>query len=147
MWKPGTEKPKKKEPKKPTVGSITSSDGLAQNKSPPSVKKLSTGTMNMRFMQRTTTNTTVSPKQLQSVSPEEEEDTVNDVDMMLRQVDDDEPARFALATAQDMYGTVLMGRRSFGGFRPVVEQMHQQAEAAIDNDNKKERKRKRDKKK
>ena len=142
MWKPGAERPKKSKSKGQDQGSGLSSGLMASHKSPPAVKKLSSGTMNMRFMQRTS----ISPKQLQhqtqkqqspipekanaaspmDVEPHLDADGNNDNETTTTK------SRFVAATAQDMYGTVLMGRRSFGGFRPVVEQMHKQSLKSVD---------------
>ena len=165
MWKPGTERPKKDRKSKPKGGSsnnkddtMTSAAGLGKNKSTPNVKKLSSGTMNMRFMQRTS----ISPKQLQQqsplattkASPSAAAPHYDDVDMAEAHSSDassqngeeHEAPRFVVASAEDMYGPVIMGRRSFGGFRPAVEQMHQQSVAAIAKKKHDNRKRKRGKK-
>ena len=147
MWKPGSERPKK--------GRKADADGnkLKSNQSPPVVvKKLSSGTMNMRFMQRNT----VTPKQIQPQKRTEQEETIKrtletapmDVESdgsVAHNDDSTTSSPFVMATAQDMYGPVIMGRRSFGGFRPVVEQMHQQAAGSVSQDEGK-RKRKRSKK-
>lgn len=123
MWKPGEERPSKgRQKKKGKNGQPGDTAGLAKNKSSPAVKKLSSGTMNMRFMQRTS----VSPKQVVVPQPSTpRDDNVELADGTTT------PNRFATATAQDMYGTIIMGRRSFGGFRPVVEQMYQQSVEAV----------------
>ena len=133
MWKPGTERPERKSKKKADNATTTpaKAGGLAKNKSTPTVKKLSSGTMNMRFMQRTS----ISPKQLQSPDPDvpmaENSDSGSD----------HETPRFVTALAEDMYGPVIMGRRSLGGFRPAVEQMRQQSLQAISQQDNRKRKR------
>ena len=190
MWKPGTEKPKPNKGKedldvvrnnKRRSTPKDNIDHLAQNKSPPSVKKLSNGTMNMRFMQRTA-NAAIDPQRVQAQSSSSSSSSriieptatmQKDIDMTVRRKDDDgndldddndddvdveegEPSRYVAATtAEDMYGTILMGRRSFGGYRPIIEQMVQQGEASMqqqdhpdgNNGKKTDRKRKRNKKK
>ena len=144
MWKPGTQRPKKgskggRSAAEKEESSLNNSP-LASNKSPPSVKKLSTGTMNMRFMQRTSS---VSPKQLQHQKQQPVRGRMSapaamQVDHHVdRPRDDDDDASatapFVAATAQDMYGTVLMGRRSLGGFRPVVQHMHQESVQSVED--------------
>lgn len=214
MWKPGAGKPptpnksggrKPKQSPRSLATSMSLQDddynekAVAASTKSPIVKKLSSGTMNMRFMQRRTavspkqavaeqqtqvasttsiaatppmTTTTSTPRRHHSdmkknysnnaTSPMEdvEYDTGNQRIHQQQQIyenadsvdEQHEPTiarggRFIVASAQDMYGPTLMGRRSFGGFHPIVEQMHQQQVAAVEKssgggeDSKRKRKR------
>ena len=122
MWKPGTAKP-------------PPSKEVATPAKPPS-KKLSSGTMGMRFMQRA--RAVSQPKQQQqtpSIATEVDKgsspappslngtttngaSSSNDEQMM----DEDEITTTSTAAACDMYGTQYIGRRSFGRFNPTVYQ-------------------------
>lgn len=157
MWKPGEERPQSgREPKgkkKTPEGSRNSNNSLATNKkSNPAIKRLSSGTMNMRFMQRRTT--AVSPKQDRQTSETSHSQTrgnttSNDVemadndDMHADSTPDQEQGFVRAMTAQDMYGTILVGRRSFGSFNPIVDQIYQQSLSAVSKKEGKKRKRKR----
>jgi hypothetical protein len=103
MWKPGTEKPLGAGSLKQSPNQSTPTNGSAK-------KALSGSTMGMRFMQKR--------NQQQSPAPKKEEDKDND-DMKV----DDDHAITDEATNSDMYGmqSDLIGRRSFGGFKPKVD--------------------------
>jgi hypothetical protein len=137
MWKPGEERQHTGQKSK---GKTKNRDG--SSKSNPAVKRLSTGTMNMRFMQRTAS---VSPKQAKQhdTSRAEGGNSSTGVEMADHNVSESTNCQQTVVDAemtQDMYGTILLGRRSFGSFKPVVDQIYQQSLLAV---SKKEGKRKR----
>lgn len=121
MWKPGTAKPRKNDslsdaltqppPKTPTTGSAK--------------KKLSGSTMGMRFMQKRNQPQTPTPKK----QPENNDDGVQG--MQVDEVDVDDAA-----TNSDIYGmqSDLIGRRSFGGFKPKVDNNWQDCKRFINGE-------------
>jgi hypothetical protein len=83
----------------------------------------------MRFMQRRAIKSSPAPKSTDMVSPlasptNQNHTTTNNMDA--DSGDEEDLSRLQKASAADLYGEPLLGRRSFGGFRPLVEQMHQQ---------------------
>ena len=102
MWKPGTEKPMEAGSLKQSPNNGTPSNGSAK-------KALSGSTMGMRFMQ----------KRNQHQSPTPKKEDKDNVDMKV----EDDPAVLEEPTNSDMYGmqSDLIGRRSFGGFKPKVD--------------------------
>lgn len=91
MWKPGSSAPSAK-----------------QDEEVPSPKRLSSGTMGMRFMQR--------------ARPSEEPASAAATDAATPRAALPTPnTDYLIATPADLYGDLLTGRRSFGGFNSVIE--------------------------
>jgi hypothetical protein len=153
MWKPGTDKPVTKSPKAPTPKSPktpkqeTSEHGLSlageSSVSKPtssSKKRLSGATRNMRFMKRkkepqeqeekvesgTDSLTAASSPKRDAVAPVQDD---------AMDVDDQIDESYSAATMVEMYGiqASLIGRRSFGGFNPHVEQTWYNSKASIED--------------
>lgn len=106
MWKPGDAKPKGKE----------DDDSPPSKKGP--TKKLSGATMNMKFMQRRRTAAAAAPeRQPQAAVTDQQEAPPT----RLTQKDDVHVT--VATTSYDIYGPDLtaLGRRSFGGMNPVME--------------------------
>lgn len=148
MWKPGIERPPpeaapESAPESPSrdeeeIFSPSSTVAATNNSKPgghPSpvlhTKQLSKGTKNMRFMQRRAIKSSPAPKSTDMVSPlasptNQNHTTTTNNNMDADSGDEEDLSRLQKASAADLYGEPLLGRRSFGGFRPLVEQMHQQ---------------------
>lgn len=161
MWKPGTAKPKSPSPKTPTRttkkqepsnGVMKLSGNTPMSAEASAKKRLSGATMNMRFMKRkketqqheesrrNSSGAAHSPAAAAAPSPkaatpsargEEEENDPMDVEE-----DDEFRELFSRATPADMYGmqASLIGRRSFGGFNPSIEEAWKDSKDRFEND-------------
>jgi hypothetical protein len=127
MWKPGTSKPKsealpqkdnkKEDSKKEESGDVPSASSASK-------KKLSGATMGMRFMARKMEAEEARKKTLKERHEQEQMEWTAEQDNGDGPAEEYEEAQLAQqeATASDMYGlrSDLIGRRSFGGFQPKV---------------------------
>jgi hypothetical protein len=121
MWKPGTSKPKtealpQKDNKKEESGGMPSASSASK-------KKLSGATMGMRFMARKIEADEARRKTLKERQEQEQMEWTAEQDNGDGPAEEDEEAQLAQeATASDMYGlrSDMIGRRSFGGFQPKV---------------------------
>jgi hypothetical protein len=145
MWKPGTDKPVTKSPKTPKPETSEHGLSLAGESSvtkptSSSKKRLSGATMNMRFMKRKkepqeheekVESGTHSPMSASAPKPA----AVAPVQDDAMDVDDQNDEPYSAATVVDMYGmqASLIGRRSFGGFNPFVEETWKNSKASIEN--------------
>eukprot|EP00533_Pseudo-nitzschia_delicatissima_P006258 CAMPEP_0116091440 /NCGR_PEP_ID=MMETSP0327-20121206/7508_1 /TAXON_ID=44447 /ORGANISM="Pseudo-nitzschia delicatissima, Strain B596" /LENGTH=211 /DNA_ID=CAMNT_0003582795 /DNA_START=117 /DNA_END=751 /DNA_ORIENTATION=- len=168
MWKPGTEKPsgsllsksnekKKKKGSRPNLDlSINDGGGAAalslKAKSPSSAtprKRLSGGTMNMRFMKRRKSDIDGN-KNGESEKPTPASQTklpshkrLQNNDAMDIESDNDDASekgfgdesKYAAATSVDMYGieASLIGRRSFRGFNAPIERIWKDSKGRLEN--------------
>jgi hypothetical protein len=152
MWKPGTEQPTPRTPTTPTTESSKNGEKEGKpsgGKPTSSVKKrLSGATMNMRFMkrkkeiddyeeERRKPGAQISPiptaPNKQSTNPTLETTRNDKMD-----IDDDDAStcdEFAQSTSLGLHGmdAMLLGRRSYGGFNPAIEDAWEKSTAAIEN--------------
>jgi hypothetical protein len=175
MWKPGTEKPKggskpsssKKKKKQQNESSSSKHrppldlamdddddhhDGkptksLASSSATPQ-KRLSGGTMNMRFMKRRKDETTPNAKTSGSENLQRNSNskTRMDIDNDAMDVSDDHggnsaemdimdgSSKYGQANSVDMYGieASLIGRRSFKGFNEPIERIWKDSKASLE---------------
>jgi hypothetical protein len=145
MWKPGTDKPVKKSPKTPKRetsehGLSLAGESSAAKPTSSSKKRLSGATRNMRFMKRKKDSLeheekvesgTHSPISASSPKPADFASVQDDA----MDVDDENDEPYSPATVVDMYGmqASLIGRRSFGGFNPFVEETWKNSKASIEH--------------
>mmetsp|Transcript_19730 Transcript_19730/g.49080 ORF Transcript_19730/g.49080 Transcript_19730/m.49080 type:complete len:210 (-) Transcript_19730:56-685(-) len=166
MWKPGTEKPsgsllsksnekKKKKGSRPNLDLSINDGGGALSlkaKSPSSAtprKRLSGGTMNMRFMKRRKSDIDGN-KNGESEKPTPASQTklpshkrLQNNDAMDIESDNDDASekgfgdesKYAAATSVDMYGieASLIGRRSFRGFNAPIERIWKDSKGRLEN--------------
>ncbi|CAJ1954451.1 unnamed protein product [Cylindrotheca closterium] len=148
MWKPGTEQPT---PRTPQVESPKNGakEGKPSAEKPISSakKRLSGATMNMRFMKRkketddyveerrksgVQSSPIPTPNEKQPTNPTPEATRTDKMD-----IDDDASTsdEFAQTTTLGLHGmdAMLIGRRSYGGFNPAVEDAWEKSIAAIEN--------------
>ena len=127
MWKPGTAKPKsealsEKDSKEASWDVTPNGQGRLPAASSGSMKKLSGATMGMRFMQRKLEAEEARKMTLQEREEREQMEWTAEQDNGDGPAEEEAAQRPQEATASDMYGlrSDLIGRRSFGGFRPSV---------------------------
>jgi hypothetical protein len=129
MWKPGTSKPKsealpQKGSKKEDSGDVIAENG--QGRLPCAIsgskKKLSGATMGMRFMARKMEAEEARKKTLKEKEEREQMEWTAEQDSGPVEECDEEAQVPQEATPSDMYGlrSDLIGRRSFGGVQPKV---------------------------
>lgn len=137
MWKPGTAKPKSSTPKTPSRETAFNGGSLTTPKSASSSakKRLTGATLNMRFMKRKKeTQQYEERRKSQSPNPAlspqaEDAFKIDPMDI------EGEDIPFSRATPADMYGmqSSLIGRRSFGGFNPSMEEAWKDAKATLED--------------
>mmetsp|Transcript_39201 Transcript_39201/g.80302 ORF Transcript_39201/g.80302 Transcript_39201/m.80302 type:complete len:207 (-) Transcript_39201:294-914(-) len=142
MWKPGTDAPpsRSRSPSRspPPGGPASSTDNVQTPKNKSPKKRLSSGTMGMRFMKRKVEAEEAAKKQ----AAEEEKargerkamewsaaGTAGGGDDGEAMSEDDAVAVPLSATAADVYGigASVIGRRSFGDFNKVVQETWNEA--------------------
>lgn len=141
MWKPGTSKPHSMNGgAKSAQHEQSQATKSPQNGDSATKKKLSGATMGMRFMQRkkeaeAARQQTVNQQKQQQDNNDMEWTATNDNDASAAQGSDaaEEPdvslTSQTAATPSDMFGAKsdLIGRRSFGGFRPRISETYKSA--------------------
>mmetsp|Transcript_20642 Transcript_20642/g.44943 ORF Transcript_20642/g.44943 Transcript_20642/m.44943 type:complete len:282 (+) Transcript_20642:59-904(+) len=173
MWKPGTAKPngstpssstkrnKKKQGSRSKLDPLSINDGdgvmttQTLSKTPSSgsktpLKRLSGGTMNMRFMKRrkdeiSSNKSNNEEENMQShskkssphsrIQTNDAMDTGDGHDDSSTEMDDVDGSNYAQANSVDMYGieASLIGRRSFRGFNEPIERIWKDSKACIEN--------------
>lgn len=158
MWKPGTEKPsgsllskssekKKKKGTRPNLDLSINDGGGALSlkaKSPSSAtprKRLSGGTMNMRFMKRRKSDIDANKSEdSEKPTPDSQRKLpLQNNDVMDIESDNDnaseDESKYAPATSVDMYGieASLIGRRSFRGFNAPIERIWKDSKGRLEN--------------
>ena len=122
MWKPGTAKPRSSGatttdslmPKQSSPKEVPSSNGSAK-------KRLSGATMGMRFMQKRNQQQSQSPRRFETQQHDGQQE--GETTLLSPIVGQGSTADAAVEpTSSDMFGiqSELIGRRSFGGFKPKV---------------------------
>mmetsp|Transcript_43058 Transcript_43058/g.104217 ORF Transcript_43058/g.104217 Transcript_43058/m.104217 type:complete len:197 (+) Transcript_43058:223-813(+) len=150
MWKPGTERPspRAEKPGTPETPKNGAKEEKSSEKKPSSSakKRLSGATMNMRFMKRKketddyeeerrksgVQSSPIPTSNLHSTTPAPKATPNDKMD-----IDDDSSTSddFAKTTTLGLHGmqAMLPGRKSYGGFNPVVEDAWEKSTAAIEN--------------
>jgi hypothetical protein len=136
----------------PSNGTLPLSGNTPKSAEASAKKRLSGATMNMRFMKRkketqehenSRRNSSgaahspaagAAPKVATPGAREEEENDPMDVEV--EEEDDESCEPFSRATPDDMYGmqASLIGRRSFGGFNPSIEEAWKDAKDRLESD-------------
>ena len=145
MWMPGQPRPKEQQnplaaAAEETTANYADKQGASETEtaatatpitSPP--KKLSGATLNMRFMQRKQQQeekrrhshegsiVARAAQQRQQQQAGQASGSVQEQQSQQQQAAQQQQSLYDIATPTDMYGTTLLGRRSFGGFNPLVE--------------------------
>lgn len=140
MWKPGTSKPEVDNAITPNKGNSNGEMSLEESSPKPSSvskKKLSGATMNMRFMKRKEETSNYDRKRKAAISSSKSASVVpiQDDHMERENNQTGNEETYAQATMIDMYGmnASLIGRRSFGGFNPSMEEAWKNSKASAEN--------------
>ena len=141
MWKPGTSKPEVDNAITPNKGNSNGEMSLEESSPKPSSlskKKLSGATMNMRFMKRKEETSNYDRKRKAAISSSSKSASVVPIqdDHMERENNQTgNKETYSKATMIDMYGmnASLIGRRSFGGFNPSMEEAWKNSKASAEN--------------